>query len=153
MVFGTSNIVGEIRDAVDNAFDAIIRIEKNSEREIQMVEKNVLDRSFEEKELEFISSTIIPSPTEQRKYNTAYGIFLGYTLGVDAKSHPEIEYEELVTKKMMTDIQHHVQYIADKIENNGLGMHSFYIYIVPFMDAESNKSEIMDHVMKGDVIL
>ena len=153
MVFGTSNIVGEIRDAVDNAFDAIIRIEKNSEREIQMVEKNVLDRSFEEKELEFISSTIIPSPTEQRKYNTAYGIFLGYTLGVDAKSHPEIEYEELVNKKMMTDIQHHVQYIADKIENNGLGMHSFYIYIVPFMDAESNKSEIMDHVMKGDVIL
>ena len=72
---------------------------------------------------------------------------------MDAKSHPEIEYEELVTKKMMTDIQHHVQYIADKIENNGLGMHSFYIYIVPFMDAESNKSEIMDHVMKGDVIL
>ena len=71
----------------------------------------------------------------------------------DAKSHPESEYEELVTKKMVTDIQHHVQYIADKIENNGLGMHSFYIYIVPFMDAESNKSEIMDHVLKGDVIL
>lgn len=46
MVFGTSNIVGEIRDAVDNAFDAILRIEKHSSREIQMVEKTVFDRFF-----------------------------------------------------------------------------------------------------------
>lgn len=54
---------------------------------------------------------------------------------------------------MTDDIQHHAQYIADKIKNNGLGMHSFYIYILPFMDAESNKSEIMDHVMKGAIVL
>lgn len=153
MVFGTSNIVGEIKDAVDNAFEAIKRIEERSEREIQMVEKTVLDRSFEQNELEFISSTIIPSPNEQRKYNTAYGIFLGYSIGISAEAHPDIDYEELVTKKMIADIQHHAQYIADKIKSCGLGMHSFYIYIVPFIDAESNKSEIMNHVMEGDVIL
>lgn len=153
MVFGTSNIVGDIKDAVDNAFDAIMRIEQHSDREIQMVEKSVLDRSFDKKDLEFISSTIIPSPKEQRKYNTAYGIFLGYTLGINAEKHPDIEFEDLVMKKMIIDIRNHAQYIVDKIIGCGLGMHSFYIYIVPFMDAESNKSEIMNRVMKGDVIL
>ena len=153
MVFGTSNIVGDIKDAVDNAFEAIIRIETRSDREIQMVEKTVLDRAFESNELDFITSMIIPSPNAQRKFNTAYGLFLGYSIGISAETHPEIEYEDLVKKKMVTDIQHHAQYIADKIISCGLGMHSFYIYIVPFIDAESNKSEIMNHVMKGEIIL
>lgn len=153
MVFGTSNIVGEIRDAVDNAFDAIIRIEKHSSREIQMVEKTVLDRSFDNTEISFLTDIIIPTPNAKSNFNTAYGVFLGYSIGVKAEEHPEIDYEELVAKKMVEDIQRHAQYIADKIKSNGLDMHSFYIYILPFMDAETNKSEIMDHVMKGAVVL
>ena len=153
MVFGASNIVGDIRDAVDNAFDAILRIKNHTSREIQMVEKTALDRSFNDEEIAFLKDTIIPTPNAQSRYNTAYGIFLGYSIGIKAEDHPEIEYEELVTKKMTDDIQHHARYIADKIKSNGLGMHSFYIYILPFMDAESNKSEIMDHVMKGAIVL
>ena len=58
-----------------------------------------------------------------------------------------------MTKKMVDDIKQHAQYIADKIKSNGLDGHSFYIFILPFMDAETNKSEIMDHVMKGAVVL
>ena len=54
---------------------------------------------------------------------------------------------------MVEDIKRHTKYIADKIKDNGLDMHSFYIYILPFMDAETNKYEIMDHVMKGAVVL
>lgn len=153
IVFGTSNIVGEIQDAVDNAFEAILRIKNHTSREIQMVEKKVLDRSFDNNEIAFLKNIIIPKPSAKSRYNTAYGVFLGYTIGVKAEDHPEIEYEQLVTKKMVEDIQHHAQYIADKIQKNGLDMHSFYIYVLPFMDAESNKSEIMDHVMKGAVVL
>lgn len=153
MVFGTSNIVGEIRDAVDNAFEAILRIKNHTSREIQMVEKTVLDRFFDDDEIAFLKDTIIPTPNAQSRYNTAYGIFLGYSIGVKAEEHPEIEYGQLVTKKMTEDIQRHAGYIANKIKSNGLDMHSFYIYILPFMDAETNKSEIMDHVMKGAVVL
>lgn len=99
MVFGASNIVGDIRDAVDNAFDAILRIKNHTSREIQMVEKTALDRSFNDEEIAFLKDTIIPTPNAQSRYNTAYGIFLGYSIGIKAEDHPEIEYEELVTKK------------------------------------------------------
>lgn len=153
MVFGASNIVGDIRDAVDNAFDAILRIKNHTSREIQMIEKTALDRSFDDDEIEFLKATIIPNPNAQSRYNTAFGVFLGYSIGVNAEDHPEIEYEQLVTKKMIEDIQRHAGYIADKIKSNGLDMHSFYIYILPFMNAEANKSEIMNHVMKGAVVL
>ena len=153
MVFGTSNIVGEIRYAIDNAFDAIMRIEARSSREIQMVEKTAFDRTFDDSEIAFLRDVIIPAPNAQSKYRTAYGIFLGYSIGAIAREHPEMSYEELVTRKMIADIHKHAQHIADKIKDNGLDDHSFYIYIVPFMDAETNKSEIMDHVMKGAVML
>lgn len=108
---------------------------------------------FDDDEITFLKDTIIPSPNAKNNYNTAYGIFLGYSIGVKAEEHPGVEYEELVTKKMIENLRHHAKYIADEIKSNGLDRHSFYIYILPFMDAEQNKHDIMDHVMKGAVAL
>jgi flavin-binding protein dodecin len=39
MVFGASNVVGEIKDAIDRSFETILRIEQHEAREIKMVEK------------------------------------------------------------------------------------------------------------------
>ena len=39
MVFGASNIVGDIKDAIDNAFDEIEHIEQRGNKEIKMIEK------------------------------------------------------------------------------------------------------------------
>ena len=153
MVFGTSGIVGDIRDAVDSAFEAILRINEHKSSEIRMVEKTIFDISFSDEEIAFLRETIIPQPNAKSEYDTAFGMFLGYTIGVNSEDHPGIGYEELVMKKMMADIRHHTKYIVDKIESNHLGNHSFYIFILPFMDAESNKSEIMEHVVKGAVDL
>ena len=153
MVFGASNIVGDIRDAVDHAFDVIIRIEQHAAKEIQMVEKTVFDRSFSEDEIAFLQKVLIPEPNAKNNYQTAYGIFLGYSIGVNAHDHPGMDFEDLVTRKMVADIQQHARYIASKVIDNGLDEHSFYIFILPFMDAETNKSDIMSHVMKGAEML
>ena len=153
MVFGASNIVGDIRDAIDNAFEEIIHIEQHSDREIKMVEKTVLDRSFEDDEIEFLTKTIIPQPNACVQYNTAYGVFLGYSIGVRAKSHPDVKYEDLITSKMVEDIHRHTQYIIKKINDNNLDGHSFYFFVLPFMDAESDKFSIMKNVMTGEVVL
>jgi len=44
-------------------------------------------------------------------------------------------------------------YILQKIKDCGLGMHSFYIYVLPFNDAEEEKKSIMEAVLEGDVDL
>lgn len=54
MVFGASNVVGEIDDAIDRAFETILRIKQHQAREIKMVEKTILDRSFEQNEIKRI---------------------------------------------------------------------------------------------------
>jgi len=44
VVFGTSNIVGDIRYAIDGAFEGIARIDSNDENEISMINHTILDR-------------------------------------------------------------------------------------------------------------
>ena len=153
MVFGASGIVGDIRDAVDNAFAAIMRIKHHAIQEIHMVEKTAFNLSFDKADIDFLKDILIPKPNAQSNYNTAFGVFLGYSIGVSRALHPEVDYQKRVTRKMLIDIQHHARYIADKINENDLTAHSFYIYILPFMDAETNKNEIMEHVIKGAINL
>lgn len=150
MVFGTSRIVGDIRDAVDEAFESILRIKNHSVDEINMVEKTAFDIVINDEDGDFLKRVIIPEPsTGESGYDTAYGVFLGYTIGVSAEEYPNVPYKEVVMRKLHIDIRHHAQYIVDKINNGGLSQHSFYIYILPFADAETNKHEIMNHVING----
>ena len=52
-------------------------------------------------------------------------------------------------QKMLCDIREHAGYISEKISAAGLTGHSFYVYIVPFNDAEQEKAQIMDAVLRG----
>ena len=63
------------------------------------------------------------------------------------------EYKEKVNRRLELDIKQHASYIANKIITKGLDGHSFYFYILPFNDAETDKKEIMEHIMKGEVTL
>ena len=152
LVFGASQIIGDLQDAIDCAFDAILKIEGHENREIVMVQKTAMDRMVEGKEAERLKEIIIPNPGQSTSYDTAYGVFLGYSLGLRMEDRGE-EFESLAKKKMEYDIKYYAPYIAKKIKDNGLDNHSFYFYVVPFNDAEHDKHEIMDNVLKGGVIV
>lgn len=153
MVFGASDTVGDIKDAIDHAFEAIDRIEQRSSKEIKMVEKTALNRFYNPHEIDFIKQLIIPQPRNSGIYEIAYGVFLGYTLGIDPTGYTNDQYAEMMEKRLALDITHHTDYIAQKIKDYNLDGHSFYFYILPFDNAEDNKKEIMTNVMKGDVTL
>ena len=112
MVFGTSNIVGDIQDAIDNAFEAILRIENRSAKEIKMVEKTALDRFYKESEIDFIKQLIIPQQGGSGDYEIAYGVFLGYILGIDPAGYTNGEYTAMVEKRLDLDIKSHASYIT-----------------------------------------
>lgn len=86
-------------------------------------------------------------------YEVSYGVFLGYTLGLQAAGHTDDEYREMIQEKMELDAQQHAAYIAKKIKDNGLENHAFYFYLLPLNDAESEKKSVMEHVLEGDVDL
>lgn len=152
MVLGASNLVNDLRTAIDQAFEIVLKIDKHESREVVMVQKMSLDRFFDDEDIEVLKASIIPQQRHEDNYDIAYGLFLGYKLGVKAAGRGQ-EFEDLALKKMVKDIQVHASYIADKIKSNHLDGHSFYVYVVPFNDIDSEKEAIMEPVLKGGVIV
>lgn len=152
VVFGSSNIVGDLGYAIEGAFEKICRIEQHEVQEIHMVNQLVFERLATEEEADLVKQILLPNPSKSSGYNTSYGVFLGYTLGL-GQDYPVHEYEELAEQKMQADIKRYIPYILQKIQDCGLGMHSFYIYVLPFNDAEEEKKSIMETVLEGDVDL
>jgi hypothetical protein len=150
LVFGASRIVGELEDAITYAFETIKKIQAHEEREIVMLQKTSLSRMVNKKEAAFLKTIILPEPGEAKDYDIAYGVFLGYSLGLD-KDRGE-EFVQLAKAKMEFDLRRWAPYMAKKIKECGLQNSSFYFYLVPFDDAEVDSREIMDNVLKGGVI-
>lgn len=152
VVFGSSNVTGDLEDAINGAFDKISSIEANTHNEIRMVHQLAFDRLATDEEVALVKDILIPSPNKLSTYNTSYGVFLGYTLGLGS-DHPVGEFESLAEQKMQDDIKHYISHILQKIKSLGLGSHSFYFYVVPFQDAETDKKAIMEAVLEGDIDL
>lgn len=155
MVFGASNIVGDLGYAIDGAFEKICRIEDKDTQEINMMNHVSLDVVASDDDIEFVKSIVLPNPNKTVKkvsVNTSYGVFLGYTLGLGA-GYPVADFETIAEAKMQADIKRYIPYILQKINDLGLGAHSFYFYVLPFQDAEENKKTIMEAVLEGDVDL
>ena len=148
MVFGASNIVDDVKTAIDRAFDTIRKIVSHESREILMVQKTVLDQFFDQREIALLSDVLIPQTGKPETYDTAYGIFLGYQLGLNPAGRGD-DFEALAEQKMLCDIREHAGYVSEKISTAGLTGHSFYVYIVPFNDVEQEKTQIMDAVLRG----
>lgn len=149
MVFGTSSIVGDMKKAVDSAFDAIVEIDNQGTQERILAENTTFSKSFERGTVQRIKDLLIPSKGSAVPYDTAYGVFLAYNLGLKAANYSTIDFRRALEQKMDLDIKNHASYIASKINSLGLSNHSFYFYILPLNDADTEKTQIMDRVMSG----
>lgn len=69
----------------------------------------------------------------------------------DAIKYPTIQYQSVLNAKMNTDIKNHAAYIAQQIGSRSLGTHSFYFYILPLNHTDTDKTEIMERLMRGGV--
>ena len=149
LVFGASGIVDDIQDAIDKAFEEISAVSGGQRKERQIVDSTVMGRTFDPVTTERLKEILLPSKNRVPVDN-AFGIFIGYTLGLDADQYSNAEYRAALLDKMRLDIQIHVQYIADKINTLNLSRSSFYVYVLPLNRALEDKKEIMDRLLGGD---
>ncbi len=100
VVFGASSIVGDLTYAIDAAFESIVEIEKNEDKELHMVDNVIFDRLLNDDEVELAKQIFVPSPNPTVNYNTSYGLFLGYTIGLDPNQYSVAEFPGIVEEKM-----------------------------------------------------
>lgn len=150
LVLGESKIKGELNKAVDDAFTSIEKVSKNPSNELRLIEKNILSESFDEQTTEYIKSLILPLRKDATlNVDNAFGIFLGYTLDIDATLYSNAEFRDAVLKKLKEDVQKIASYIEQKICASGLTGYSFYFYILPFNNAKDDRANIINR-LKGE---
>lgn len=148
-VFGTSKINNDFTSAIDDAFAKIINVEANKENEIHMVNNAVFDRFFDEAQINKLKDIILPAPGKTEIPDTAYGVFLGYSIDIP----PSPDFSTKVNQKMDDDLKANIQHIIDIIKENHLENHSFYFYVLPFNNAEVDKKDIFEKIVEGDIDL
>jgi hypothetical protein len=149
MVFGKSKVKGDMKHAINNAFEQLVSVRDNSACELQIVENTVFMQSYDAVTAEKLKDIIIPSKKKNAIVDKAFGVFLGYSLGLDATKFSNADFRKELTRKMDLDIKAHVAYIAEKIEEANMKTHSFYFYILPFNDADSERTSIMTTLLEG----
>lgn len=147
MVFGTSSIVGDLGDAINEAFERIAAIKQQTRDEIRIVDESIFDLPADDPVALKMNELLAIEPGKETVRDSAYGIFLGYTIGLD-KNRTGAEYRELVNAKMDDELKAYLPQIREKINELGLQNNSFYVYVFPFDDAETDKKAIMKKVMR-----
>ena len=157
MVFGTSSIVGDIKYAINDVFERIAQIEQHQSDELGLVDHLILDtptdRFSSPNDIKFLSELFVPVEGKKTQKVTSYAVFLGYSIGLDPENYTPAEYPGIVEEKVVDVLQRHLPQIIEKIKSNHLTMKSFYFFLVPFDDAESDKKKVMEDILKGDVNL
>lgn len=152
LVFGASDIVGDLSAAVDRAFDKIIKIEAHGDDELRMVESTTQWTIYDPDATQYMVELMRPQKGGTYKPDMAFGAFLGYTIKLDKPETDSQKYRTAVKDQLIKDIATVQSHITDLIVQNGLSGYSFYFYVLPFNDAPNEKVSIVNELLTGGVV-
>lgn len=148
VVFGISKLEDGPEEAVDNAFYKMKKANTASSAGIPLVCELLFDKHVDDALAAQLDYVISPRPTSASS-DTAYGIFLCYSIGLDKDKYDNATYKRLVESKMINDLKYVMPKIQKGIADCGLASRSVYIYIVPLDNATEDKNSIMNKIVGG----
>ncbi|MBS6705154.1 MAG: DUF1837 domain-containing protein [Lachnospiraceae bacterium] len=151
LVYGASDLQGNLDNAVDRAFEAIEKLRASRLSGMELVNSAEFNKCIDVKTAHLIRKIVIPEDGGDSDAGTAYGIFLGYTLDLNPDDFRRDEYTDAVVKKIEKDIDQALVRVHKRITDLRMGADSFYIYVLPFNDADKDKSSIMNELIGGTV--
>jgi len=150
LIYGESKIRISLTDSINDAFDSISNFKISGTSDISLINSQILNETIKKEDAEFIRSLIIPSQniSQQFPIDKAFGIFLGYSFELkDRNKMKNIDCRNEIKKKIQSDIESILPSLQEKIKKYKLENHSFYVYILPFNDAQMDRSDIINKLM------
>lgn len=157
LVLATSDITGNIKNAVDSVMRRLDDIVSVTGNERKMVDRAVLSSSFDVGTTSYLKSILIPSRATSGRPDISFGIFIGYSLGIDPSQYDNDTYRSKAMEKMKQDVEDIAPYISTQLanasiaSNSNITNHSFYFYFMPFDDADNDKDKIMQNLLSGGI--
>ena len=149
LVFGASDIQGNLYRAIDRAFDKIAATEAAYDQEYKMVYNTSQSMIYDDKSIQFMRELMMPQRNGSYRPDMAFGAFLGYTVKLDKPEENSERYRTAIIEQLKTDVAKAEAYVCNKIKTIGLGGHSFYFFVFPFNDADDERTSIISEMLKG----
>ena len=154
LVYGASDIQGDLRGAIDAALVRVADIKKNKPSPFQIIDNTSFETTVEGTEMaNGIRRILLPRKKDDDPPATAFGIFLGYTLKMNEADYslPVRQFKKKMAERMEQDITGYAAYIKTQLEKLGLHHHSYYVYVLPLNDANEDKHKIIGRLIGGGV--
>lgn len=148
VVFGISRLEDGPEEAVENAFEKLKKANAAPSKGIPLVCELLFNRHVDDALAAQLDYVISPRPSSASS-DTAYGIFLCYSIGLDKDKYDNATYKRLVESKMVNDLKYVLPKIQKGIADCGLTSRSVYVYIVPLDNATEDKTSIMNKIVGG----
>lgn len=149
LIIGEAKIKNDILDATRVAFDSIKTSINEIDIEMCLVSGEILKEVCSKEDAKKVIQMLIPSEdiaNEIAMYEKAIGVFIGYT----GKYNEDISnsmWNKTIDDKIKNDIGRAVKTMTNKIEDLGLEGYSFYLYYIPFNNAEEDRKSIMNKIL------
>ena len=151
LVFGASDIVGDLTIAIDRALQKMTEMQDNADNELQLVDNTIYDNIYGDETTKYMEKIIFPQSPGTAKPDMSFGAFLGYTLNISSEGLTFNQYRLAVQEKINSDIEEAKPYILKKLKELNLEGYSLYFYVLPFNDAPTEKTQIMTELFSGGV--
>jgi hypothetical protein len=149
IVFGASDIDGNLFCAIDRAFDKVLEIDEHGDSELRLIYNASQATIFDKGSTDYMRKLMLPQRDGSYKPDMAFGAFLGYTVKLEHPETDNAKYRAALKEQLQKDIAAAKSYLAEKIKAHNMSGYSFYLYVLPFNDAENEKANIIKELLEG----
>ena len=150
LVLGASNTFPSLEKALENSLIQAELIAKNQDDLISFISPSFLKLRFDQDNLSFIVDKLIKA--EGLLENEAsFGIFLSYSLNeTNDGSMTQQDFINHIKEKMEQDITNAIPLIYEKIKSHNLQNYSFFVFVLPLTEVNSDVSYVIKKFSRGE---
>ena len=152
LILYESKLKKNIDKAITKAFESITEVNTRKGQEISLVASELFKETFSDEDAQLLLSYVIPNQTEDFTNNLyknyAFSIFIGFDYAVSEGS-VEQQRAKLIAD-LKTIASEAVGKINKQIEKHKLTGYSFYVYLLPFNDIESDRKNLLKQLIENN---
>lgn len=150
LIFGESKMDAKLIDGIYDAFHSLKKLLDDDlnklEFEVNLVESQLIKEIYDENAYKILKRILIPTSSSEEIYtDNSFGIFLGFNIEVteDEKKLPNPIFREQLRTKIKIQVEETISSINFQIRKNCFAGYNFYIYVIPFVDIDIKRKEII----------
>ena len=148
LILGASQLNNNLKDAINNVVKKIATFDNNRSNEMvlatDIVDRSILRTQFGEDKSNAIIKLMAPTETGFEDI-ASYGIFIGYKFRtqLDLDDCTQEEAKEKCRQAINCDFEQAIRQLNIVIQQHHWQKSSFYVYLLPFTNAEEDTHAIM----------